>query len=73
MNNYLLQGNVIKLMPLNYPRHEDIESGSWDIINSSTLILQNGIRSGINHETFMMNVEGATKSIVGIPAMLCGM
>ncbi|MFJ3355325.1 Fic family protein [Serratia liquefaciens] len=62
MNNYLLQGNVIKLMPLNYPRHEDIESGSWDIINSSTLILQNGIRSGINHETFMMNVEGALKT-----------
>ncbi|HEJ8021765.1 TPA: hypothetical protein SMI40_004997 [Serratia liquefaciens] len=73
MNNYLLQGNVIKLMPLNYPRHEDIEIGSWDIINSSTLILQNGMRSGINYETFMMNVEGATKSIVRIPAMLCGM
>ncbi|MGO4744837.1 Fic family protein [Serratia quinivorans] len=62
MNNYLLQGNVIKLMPLNYPRHEDVGSGSWSIINCSTLILQNGIRSGVNYDTFMRNVEGALKT-----------
>lgn len=61
MDNYLLQGNVIKLMPLDYPRHEDIESGSWSIINCSSLVLQNGILSGVNYDEFIRNIEGALK------------
>lgn len=57
MENYMLQGNVIKLLPLGLPKDEDITGDTLTILNRSISTLQNGISSDCNYHQFIRNVE----------------
>uniref|UniRef100_UPI0035C6EA04 Fic family protein n=1 Tax=Serratia quinivorans TaxID=137545 RepID=UPI0035C6EA04 len=56
MENYLLQGNVVKLMPLEFPKHEEIAGDIWAILNRSLSILQDCISSECNYDYFISNI-----------------
>ncbi|CAI0852536.1 Fic family protein [Serratia quinivorans] len=68
MENYLLQGNVVKLMPLELPKHEEIAGDTRAILNRSMSILKGYISSECNYDYFIgniaMSVENKSISIL---------
>lgn len=62
MENYLLQGNVIKLLPLEFPKDEHITESTWRAVNHTTAILKSGVTSGCSYDEFLVNIENSIKN-----------
>lgn len=62
MKSYLLQGNVIKLLRLNYPEYEKIKEETWRTLIKSESILQDGITAGHNYDGFVNGVKKIIKN-----------